>query len=189
MSSTAITRRPDECRGAESSFAVPAASRRAARSRRIDSSARTRPSLRVRRALMPWRIQTSSCASLRSNVRVRLRFGVRALLAAAQVIVVVAGPAGDAAAIDLDDARRQLAQEPAIVRDEHETAGEAEQHLLRAMRSPRCRDGSSARRAAARRARSRAHARAARGASCRPRATRNPSSSGNCSRASTWVTR
>jgi ATP-binding cassette subfamily F protein uup len=43
------------------------ATRRAERSRRIASSARTRPSVRVRRALMPWRIHTSSCASLRSN--------------------------------------------------------------------------------------------------------------------------
>ena len=38
-----------------------------ARSRRIAFSARTRPSLRVRRALMPWRIQTSSWASFLSN--------------------------------------------------------------------------------------------------------------------------
>ncbi len=47
--------------------AWPVRSRRARRSSRIALSARTRPSLRVRRALMPWRIQASSRASFLSN--------------------------------------------------------------------------------------------------------------------------
>ncbi len=58
------------------------------------------------------------------EARVLLRFGVQALLAPAQVVVVVAGPAGDAAAVDLDDAGGQRAQEAAVVGDEHEAAGE-----------------------------------------------------------------
>jgi len=48
-------------------FAVPITSRRWRRSSRMAFNARTRPSLRVRRALMPWRIQTSSCAKRLSN--------------------------------------------------------------------------------------------------------------------------
>src|SRR6185295_9339619 len=45
----------------------PRRSRRAARSRRSRSSRRTRPSFLVRRASMPLRIQTSSCARSLSN--------------------------------------------------------------------------------------------------------------------------
>jgi hypothetical protein len=47
---------------------LPGCSRRAARSSRIASSAFTRPSSRVRLALMPCRSQTSSPASLLSNL-------------------------------------------------------------------------------------------------------------------------
>ena len=46
---------------------VPMRARRAARSSRIASSARTRPSLRVRRAFTPCRSHASSSASFLSN--------------------------------------------------------------------------------------------------------------------------
>ena len=46
---------------------LPATSRRCFRSSRSAFNARTRPSLRVRLALMPWRIHTSSWASFLSN--------------------------------------------------------------------------------------------------------------------------
>ena len=42
----------------------------------------------------------------------------RALLATAQIVGVVAGPRGHLAAVDLDDACRQRAQEAAVVGDE-----------------------------------------------------------------------
>ena len=54
---------PDAAPCATSMRTLPASSRRWPRSRRIASSRRTRPSSRVLRALMPWRIQASSCAS------------------------------------------------------------------------------------------------------------------------------
>jgi hypothetical protein len=62
--------------------------------------------------------------------RVRLRFRVQAFLAAAQVVVVVARPTRDAATVDFDDARRERAQEAAIVGDEHDAAGKIEQQFL-----------------------------------------------------------
>ena len=46
---------------------APGCSRRRGAAPRIRSSARTRPSLRVRRASMPWRIHASSWASFLSN--------------------------------------------------------------------------------------------------------------------------
>ena len=49
---------------------------------------------------------------------------MQALLATAQVVVVVAGPAGQLAAVDLEDARGQRAQEAAVVGDEHDAAAE-----------------------------------------------------------------
>jgi thiamine pyrophosphate-dependent acetolactate synthase large subunit-like protein len=48
-------------------LAWPGRSRRSRRSTRISSSARTRPSLRVRRASTPFLIHTSSCARRLSN--------------------------------------------------------------------------------------------------------------------------
>ena len=51
------------------SFTLPSRSRRASRSRRSCSRRLTRPSLRVRRASTPLRIQTSSCAQNLSNLR------------------------------------------------------------------------------------------------------------------------
>src|SRR5690606_13743308 len=60
------------------------------------------------------------------ELRVGLRLGVQPLLAAAQVVVVIARPARDRAAVDLDDARGQRAQETAVVRDEHDRAAERE---------------------------------------------------------------
>jgi len=65
--STAATSPPLRSASWISSLTRPTACRRRLRSRRIASSARTRPSLRVRRALMPVRIQTSSWASFLSN--------------------------------------------------------------------------------------------------------------------------
>ena len=57
------TLRPDASAVAVAMRTAPACSRRAARSLRMASSRRTRPSSRVRRALIPCRIQTSSWAS------------------------------------------------------------------------------------------------------------------------------
>src|SRR3546814_18935270 len=51
-----------------------------------------------------------------------LRFSVQAFLAAAQVVVVVAGPAAELAAVELDDARRQPSQERTVMRDEQQRA-------------------------------------------------------------------
>ncbi len=65
--SASITLRPELPASAALRRTLPVATRRSARARRIASSARTRPSLRVRRALIPCRIQTSSCASFLSN--------------------------------------------------------------------------------------------------------------------------
>ena len=53
-------------------LAVPTLVRRARRSSRSACSARTRPSLRVRRALIPWRTQTSSSASFLSKSACRV---------------------------------------------------------------------------------------------------------------------
>ncbi len=56
--------------------------------------------------------------------RIGLGFGMQAFLAPAQVVVVVAGPVGQRAAVDFDDARGQRAQEAAVVGDEDDAAGE-----------------------------------------------------------------
>ena len=55
------------CRPRPAAGLCRSGSRRAARSLRMAISARTRPSSRVRRALMPWRSHASSCASRLSN--------------------------------------------------------------------------------------------------------------------------
>ena len=54
--------------------------------------------------------------------RVLLRLRVQAFLAAAQVVGVVAGPVGDLAAVELDDAGGQRAQEAPVVGDEDQRA-------------------------------------------------------------------
>ncbi len=98
-------------------------SRRAARSSRIAISARTRPSLRVRRALMPCRSQTSSSASRLSNFSCCTASLASHSSFRRRNVCVVAGPRRQPAAIDLDDARREPLEERAIVRDEHDGAG------------------------------------------------------------------
>src|SRR3546814_11446740 len=57
------------------------------------------------------------------ETRVLLRLGVEPFFLAAQVVAPVAWPAGHLAAVDLDDARGQRAQEAAVKGDEHERAG------------------------------------------------------------------
>src|SRR5690606_41266499 len=51
-----------------------------------------------------------------------LRLRVEPLLATAHVVVPVAGPAGELAAVDLDDAVGDGAQEAAVVGHEHQRA-------------------------------------------------------------------
>ncbi|MCY1440219.1 hypothetical protein D9M71_564840 [compost metagenome] len=65
--SATITCLPDFSAPSSWKLALPCRSRRSERSERIAFRARTRPSLRVRRALMPWRIHTSSWARRLSN--------------------------------------------------------------------------------------------------------------------------
>ena len=104
------------------------AGRRAPRA--APSVAFTRPSLRVRRALTPWRSQASSCASfLSSRSSSRASFVERGGLLL-EVRGVAAGPRGQAAAIELDDARRQRGEERAVVGDEQQRAGVPAQVLL-----------------------------------------------------------
>ncbi|MNI39889.1 hypothetical protein D3C73_940820 [compost metagenome] len=67
MSLMSMTFLPELTPWAASILTLPLRSRRAERSLRIAFRRRTRPSSRVRRALMPWRIHTSSCASSLSN--------------------------------------------------------------------------------------------------------------------------
>src|SRR5690606_23675031 len=64
------------------------------------------------------------------EARVLLRLGVETLFLAAQVVVPVAGPAGDLAAVDLEDPRGQGAQEAAVMGDEHQRAGPALEEAL-----------------------------------------------------------
>ena len=59
-----------------------------------------------------------------------LRFGRELLRLLPRVGVVVAVPAGERAAIQLDDARRDAVDEGAVVADAQQRAGEAEQQLL-----------------------------------------------------------
>ena len=67
MPSASMTTLPDDSPLSTCNFTLPTLFNRSERSLRNCSNARTRPSLRVRRALMPWRIQTSSCANFLSN--------------------------------------------------------------------------------------------------------------------------
>ncbi len=81
------------------------------------------------------------------------RLGVERVGLLLEVQRVAPRPRRQAAAIELDDARRQRREERAIVRHEEQRAGEAVAGSPRASGSRRCRDGWSARRAAAGRAR------------------------------------
>src|SRR5690554_3056920 len=56
------------------------------------------------------------------EARVLLRLGIEPLFLAAQVVLPVTGPAGDLAAVDLDDPGRQRAQEAAVMGDEDQGA-------------------------------------------------------------------
>ena len=61
------TNLPERLASCVAMLTLPCCERRALDSSRKSFSARTRPSLRTRRALMPWRIQTSSSANFLSN--------------------------------------------------------------------------------------------------------------------------
>ena len=169
---------------------MPSRSRRAARSCAHRHRAPSRgPSLRVRRALMPWRSHTSSSASFLSNLSC-----CSASFASHSSFLrdeggVVAGPRRQPAAIELDDPRGEPLEERAVVGDEDDRAGIVERGRPRARRSRRCRGGWSARRAAARRA----AATSARASSTRrrqpPDSVSTGASRGRPSRSSTISTR
>ena len=105
-------------------------SRRSLRSMRSCLSARTLPSLRVRRASTPWRIHTSSCASFLSNSAACFASTSSAARFCTHVVVVAARPRAQLPAIEFDDARRQAAHESAIVADEQQRAGEIQHHVF-----------------------------------------------------------
>jgi len=71
---------------------------------------------------MPWRPYLF-LRELLVEQRIGLGFRVQPFLAATQVIVVVAGPVGQRAAVNFDNAGGQRAQESAVVRDEDDAAG------------------------------------------------------------------
>ena len=100
------------------SFTLPMRSRRASRSSRNCSSRFTRPSLRVRRASTPLRIQTSSCAQNLSNLRLSTRLLGQLLGLAPLVCGVVAGVRAQQAAVEFDDARGHPVEEGPVVRDD-----------------------------------------------------------------------
>jgi hypothetical protein len=80
---------------------------------------------------MPWRIQTSSWASLLVEALPLQGLGLQQLLAALDEGVVAAGEIEQAAAVELDDAGAQVAQEGAVVGDEEQRdAGSRGRHLL-----------------------------------------------------------
>ena len=68
-STSSATSLPERSPASSASCTLPRRARRSARSPRSASRRRTRPSLRVRRACMPLRIHTSSCAQNLSNLR------------------------------------------------------------------------------------------------------------------------
>ena len=108
----------------------PMRSRRSLRSRRSCLRARTRPSLRVRRASTPWRIHASSCASFLSNSAACFASTSSAARFSQHVVIVVAGPLPQLSAIEFDDARRKTAHEGAVVADEQQSAFEVDHHVL-----------------------------------------------------------
>ena len=93
-------------------------------------SARTRPSLRVRRALTPRRIQVSSRFTSLVEPGILRRFDLEELLLAADVAPVVAGKGDQPAPVDLQDTRRQALQEGPVVGDEKHRLHEAQEELL-----------------------------------------------------------
>ena len=82
--------------------------------------ARTLPSLRVRRALIPCLIQTSSLASFLSNVLPLPLLRFQQGLTAVEIRPVIAGEGKEAAPVDLHDARRQALEKGPVVGHEHE---------------------------------------------------------------------
>ena len=103
-------------------------------------SARTRPSLRVRRASMPWRIHASSWRQLLVEQRVCSRFGLEQVLLALHEIVVIAVPVEQAAAVQLDDAGGQLCRKARSWVTNSSAAPEL-QRMSSSQRSRRCPDG------------------------------------------------
>ena len=144
---------PERSPAPTASFTLPMRSRRAARSSRRRSRRRTRPSLRVRRASMPLRIQTSSCAQNLSNLR--------CATASAASCAGLASPRrrrncpGRSSSRPRSSSTMRVATRSRNARSWVTTiaAGCLEQQVLRAARCRRCRGGWSARRAAAGRAR------------------------------------
>ena len=72
---------------------------------------------------MPWRSHASSSASLLSNFACCVASLASHSSFLRRKVCVVARPRGEAAAIELDDPRRELLEERAIVRDEDDGAG------------------------------------------------------------------
>ena len=167
-----MTRVPDRSASWTCIRAVPCRSRRCRRASRIALRARTRPSLRVRRASIPLRIHDLLLGQLLVEEGVLPLLGRQQLLLALQEGRVVAGPVEEPAAVELDDPGGQPLQEDPVVGDEDERAAVAEQERLPASGSTRCRGGWSARRAAGCRARRRGPGPAGRAASSPRRARR-----------------
>ena len=110
--------------------AWPGRSRRARRSSRIACSARTRPSLRVRRASTPLRIHTSSCARRLSKSALARASSASCAAFFLAVVVVVAGPARELAAVQVHDARGDPVHEAPVVADEQQRTAEFTQQRL-----------------------------------------------------------
>ena len=99
------------------------------------------------------------------------------------VVVVAAGPAREAAAIELHDARRKTPDEGAIVAHEQQCARKFEHHVLEPADRSRCRDGSWAHPAATGPAPRPARDPASRAAASRRRACDSGASPSSSSRA------
>ena len=130
MPSASITIWPDASARSACSRTAPIVARRAARSRRISSSAFTRPSLRVRLRLDALAQPHFFLGQPLVELLVMDRLGGEPLFLLPQERRVVARPRGQAAAIDLDDARRQPLQECPIVGHEHDRAGVLREKFL-----------------------------------------------------------
>ena len=170
--SSSATSLPERSPVSTVSLIGPRRSRRAARSSRSRSSRFTRPSLRVRRASTPLRIQTSSCAQNFSKRRVaRSSAAVDVGLALLVHRVVAREQCAVDAAIELGDVRGHLVEEAPVVRDDDAGAGSSAA-ALRASRCRRRRDGWWAHRAAAAPDRSRMPAPARRACARRPKLRR-----------------
>ena len=123
--------------------------RRAARSSRMASSARTRPSFRVRRGLdalaQPRFLLRQPLVELRVDAPLRRR----AIPPCAGGTSRSRRATTSAPAIQLDDPSRQRLEKHAVVRHEQHGARNSRPETLRATASSRCRDDWSARRAGA----------------------------------------